>query len=559
MTKKWLWTLAACVGGMCVMPSHAMINERLFSNSFDIPADLPANDGEAARFLTQATFGPTPAEIARLRQIGYSQWIREQLNIPATLVRPYMEQVNAALVAANQGGVSHNQRLDRWFHTALYAPDQLRQRMAFALSQIVVISDQNGTLGGEPIQVSHYWDLLALFGLDSYRNVLQGVTLNPSMGKYLSHFRNRKASSDGTRQPDENYAREVMQLFTIGLVERNLDFSPILIGGQPVPTYDQDDISALAKVFTGFNYNNATSISNGTNNYLPMTCIQAEHDVTAKTLFTPPIPIAAGQACLNEVSYVLDVLSLHPNVAPFIARQLIQRFTSSTPSAAYIQRVAQKYNDNGQGERADLGAVIMQILLDPEARGAPGPNSGKPREPLLKLTAMWRAWGAQSPAADVYGNIPMGMTNPTGTYGQRPLGADSVFNFYQPDYSQPGAVADAGLYSPEFQILNESTVTSTANSLWTYSFNSWIGMTSPPTNRPLLDLAPLTGLGTGNAAYAAMVEEANRRMLYGTMSSTMRDALYNAVRLMDGNVSTSERARSIIYLVAISPEYAIQR
>ncbi len=557
MTKQWLLTLALCAGAVGAQNAHGLTNERLFDHDFEIPTDLPANDAEAARFLTQATFGPTVADIAHLRQVGYSRWIKQQFHIPGTFVHPYMEQVHAAMQAATpQQSVGHNQRLDRWFHTAMTAPDQLRQRMAFALSQILVISDQNGTLGGEPRQVSHYYDILALFGLDSYRNLLQNVTLNPSMGKYLSHFRNRKASADGTRQPDENYAREVMQLFTIGLVERNLDFSPILIGGQPVPTYNQNDITNLAKVFTGFNYNNATSIGNGTNNHLPMTCIQGEHDVTAKQIFDPPIPIAAGQQCLNEVSYVLDVLSLHDNLAPFVARQLIQRFTSSSPSPAYIQRVAQKYNDNGRGERADLGAVITQILLDPEARNAPTPNSGKPREPLLKLTAMWRAWNAQPPAADAFGNIPMGMTNPTGTYGQRPLGADSVFNFYEPDYSQPGVVADAGLYSPEFQILNESSITTTGNSLYTYSFNSWIGMSNPPNNRPLLDLSPLTSLGSN---YGAMVDEVNRRMLYGSMSATTRTSLINAVTFMDGNVSASERARSIIYLVALSPEYAIQR
>ncbi|MBN8480540.1 MAG: DUF1800 domain-containing protein [Xanthomonadales bacterium] len=557
MTKRWLSALALCAGVAWVPCAHALLNEHLFDSGFEAITDLPASDAEAARFLTQATFGPTPEQIARVRQVGYSGWIREQLLTPPTLARPYMEAVHAAMQAATpQQSVSHNQRLDRWFHTAVTAPDQLRQRMAYALSQILVISDQNGTLAGEPIQVSHYQDLLILFGVDSYRNLLQNVTLNPSMGKYLSHFRNRKASADGSRQPDENYAREVMQLFTIGLVERNLDFSPILVGGQPVPTYEQNDISNLARVFTGFNYNNATSIGNGTNTYLPMTCIQSEHDVTAKQIFTPPIPIAANQACLDEVSYVLDVLSLHDNVAPFVARQLIQRFTSSTPSAAYIQRVAQKYNNNGYGERADLGAVIRQILLDPEARAAPGPNSGKPREPLLKLTAMWRAWTPQLPAADAFGNIPMGMTSPTGTYGQRPLGADTVFNFYQPDYIQPGVIATAGLYSPEYQILNESTITSTGNSLYTYSFNSWIGMSSPPTNRPLLDLSPLTSLGTN---YAGMVDEANRRMLYGSMSAGMRTTLINAVTFMDSSVSASERARSIIYLVALSPEYAVQR
>lgn len=557
MTNRWLSVLALCVGCAWVLPSHALINERLFRNSFDTPSDLPADDAAAARFLTQATFGPTPVEIARLRQMGYSAWIREQLNIPTTRVLPYMVQVNANLQALTPPqSVSHNQRIDRWFHTAVYGRDQLRQRMAFALSQIVVISDQNASLSGEPIQVSFYADLLADFGLDSYRNLLQAVTLNPSMGKYLSHFRNRKASADGLRQPDENYGREVMQLFTIGLLERNLDFSPMLVGGQPVPTYEQNDVSALAKVFTGFNYADSTNIGNGTNNYLAMRCHQAEHDVTAKNVFTPPITIAANQVCLDEVSGVLDLLSVHPNVAPFISRQLIQRFTSSSPSPEYIQRVAQKYNNNGFGQRADLGAVITQILLDPEARSAPTANSGKAREPLLKLTALWRAWEPQSPPADAYGNIPMGTTSPTGTFGQRPLGADTVFNFFQPDYRQPGALSDAGLYAPEFQILNESTIVSTANRLHQYGYDSYIGMGSPPNNRPLLNIAPLTSLGSN---YAGMVEEVNRRMLYGTMSATTRTALTNAVTFMDGGTSTSQRARSIIYLVALSPEYAIQR
>ena len=391
--------------------------------------------------------------------------------------------------------------------------------------------------------------------LGSYRDLLDEVTCNPSMGKYLSHFRNRKASTDGLRQPDENYAREVMQLFTVGLIERNLDFSPILQGGQPIPTYNQSTVTNYAKVFTGFNYNNATSISNGTNTYLRMTCIETEHDVSAKTL-VGDTTIPAGQSCPTDVDDGIDLLFAHPNIAPFISRQLIQRFTSSTPSPGYIQRVAQKFVDNGSGERGDLGAVIRQILMDPEARSAPTATSGKPREPLLKLTAIWRAWDAQMPAVDAYGNTPMGMTNPSGTYGQRPLGADSVFNFFEPDYQQPGQLADAGLFSPEYQTLNETTITLTTNSLYTYSFNSYVGMSNPPTNRPLLNLAALTAFGSD---YAGMVDEVNRRMLHGTMSTTTRTSLINAITFMDGNVSVAERARSIIYLVALSPEYAVQR
>jgi uncharacterized protein (DUF1800 family) len=554
MNRILLLGMLLCAGLVGARDAHALLHDPLFGSSFESPTDLPASDAEAARFLTQATYGPTVAEIARLRTIGYSEWFRQEFNKPATTVRPYMEAVNNARLADGQGGVSHNNRLDRWFHTAATGTDQLRQRAAFALSQILVISDQNSTLSGESIQVSEYWDILARNAFGNYRELLDEVTWNPSMGKYLSHFRNRKASADGLRQPDENYAREVMQLFTIGLIERNLDFTPILSGGQPVATYNQSVVTNYAKVFTGFNYNNATSISNGTNTYLRMTCIETEHDTTVKTV-VGDVTIPAGQNCPTDVDDGIDLLFAHPNVAPFISRQLIQRFTSSSPSAAYIQRVAQKFVNNGYGERGDLSAVMRQVLMDPEARNAPTTNSGKPREPLLKLTAMWRAWDAQMPAADSYGNVPMGMTNPSGTFGQRPLGADTVFNFYGPDYQQPGTIANAGLYSPEFQTLDESTLTSMSNSYYTYSWNSYVGMSSPPSNRPLLNLAPLVALAGDPDA---MVAEVNKRMMYGSMSAAMQDVLRNMLIFMDG-ASATDKARTVVYVTALSPEYAVQR
>ncbi|MEZ5523241.1 MAG: DUF1800 family protein [Dokdonella sp.] len=554
MNRTVLIGLVVCAGLLGVRDANALLHDPIFGASFEAPTDLPANDAEAARFLTQATYGPTVAEIARLRAIGYSEWLRQEFNKPATAARPYMEAVNDARLADGQSGVSHNNRLDRWFHTAATGSDQLRQRAAFALSQILVISDQNSTLGGEPIQVSEYWDILARNAFGNYRELLDEVTWNPSMGKYLSHFRNRKASADGLRQPDENYAREVMQLFTIGLIERNLDFTPILSGGQPIPTYNQNVVTDYAKVFTGFNYNNATTISNGTNTYLRMTCIETEHDTTLKTVIGGST-IPAGQDCPTDVDDGLDLLFAHPNIAPFISRQLIQRFTSSSPSPAYIQRVAQKFLNNGFGERGDLSAVVRQVLMDPEARNAPTTNSGKPREPMLKLTAMWRAWDAQMPAADAYGNIPMGMTNPSGTFGQRPLGADTVFNFFEPDYQLPGAIANAGLYSPEFQTLNESTLTSASNSYYTYSWNSYVGMSSPPSNRPLLNLAPLVALASDPTA---MVAEVNKRMMYGSMSSNMQSVLRNMLIFMDG-ASATDKARTLVYVTALSPEYAVQR
>lgn len=527
----------------------------LFKAGFEAPTDVPATDAEAARFLTQATFGPNAADIARVRAIGYSAWIHQQMNqVPMTAARPHMETVSAAMTAAGTGdSIGQNQRMSRWFHTAATGQDQLRQKTAYALSQIFVISDTNGSISGEPIQMSEYWDLLARNAFGYYRTLLDEVTYNPSMGKFLSHFRNRKAGTG--REPDENYAREVMQLFSIGTVERNLDYSPMLQAGQPIPTYDQAVIGNYAKVFTGFAYANAgTNLFGGTNTYLPMSCVATEHDTTLKTV-VGGTTIPAGQTCANDVRDGLNLLASHPNVGPFIARQLIQRFTTSNPSPAYITRVAQKFNNNGDNERGDLNAVITQILLDPEARAANPPATfGKIREPLLRLTAVLRAWDFQLPAATQYGEIRMGMTNPTGSYAQRPLGAPTVFNFYEPDYQHPGALADANLYAPEMQIINEGTTYSISNSLADYTFRYYVGMTNPPTDRPLINVTALAALTTP----AAMVDEVDKRMFYGAMTANTRTTLVNMLSFMNG-ASASEKARSLLQIAAMSPEFATQR
>lgn len=551
LTSRCGAALACAV--LSVFAAGAAHARTFLKNGFDTPTDRPASDAEAARFLTQATFGPNAADIAEVRLLGYSGWIDRQMNLIAmTAARPHMEAIAAAMVGTNDS-IGQNQRMSRWFHTAATGPDQLRQRAAYALSQIFVISD-NGTLSGEPIQMSEYWDLLARNAFGPYRTLLDEVTYSPSMGKYLSHFRNRKAGTG--REPDENYAREVMQLFSIGLYERNIDGSYLLNGGQLVPTYDQSTITNYAKVFTGFAYNNAgTNIFGGTNTYLPMSCVASEHDVSAKTL-VGNTAIPAGQSCANDVRDGLNLLASHANTAPFIARQLIQRFTTSTPSAAYITRVAQKFNNNGDGERGDLGAVIRQVLLDPEARNNTPPASfGKVREPLLRLTAVLRAWPFQLPAPTTYGEIRMGMTNPTASYAQRPLGAPTVFNFYEPDYQPPGPLTDAGQYSPEMQIINETTTYSISNSLEDYTFQYYVGMPSPPTDRPLIDVSALAAL---SASPAAMVEEVNQKMLYGSMSSSMRSTLTSMLSFMNG-ATASEKARSLLQITAMSPEFATQR
>lgn len=540
--------------------TSAAIYDTVFRASFEelAPGDAPANDAEAARFLTQATFGPTTTEIATVRNLGYQLWLDRQLSMPLTAARPHMEALFVAIGTPPPLNQDLNQtdRIDRFFHTAAYGPDQLRQRMAWALSQIFVVSDVNGAISNDIIQMSEYWDLLARGGFGNYRILLNDVTFSPTMGKYLSHFRNRRAA--GTRLPDENYAREVMQLFSVGLIERNLDFSPILLGGQPVPTYDQTTVSEMAKLFTGFNYSNATTIFNGSNappfGYMPMTCIQAEHDVTAKTVLSDVV-LPAGQVCGTDVGLMLNVIHLHPNVAPFISRQLIQRFVTSTPSAAYIGRVAAVFENNGSNERGDLGAVIRAILLDADARNVnPPADLGKLREPLLRLTALWRAWDVVAPppaAGQPALRIPM--SSGARGFGQAPLRAPTVFNFYLPDFQQPGPIAAAGLFSPEFQITNESTAWLVGNTLYNFSWLGYVGQGGVQ-NRAWVDLGPLAGA----ADNAAMIELANQRMLYGSMTTTTRNALSTMLTAL-GAASAIDKARSVAYVTALSPEFATQR
>jgi uncharacterized protein (DUF1800 family) len=567
--------------------ASAETHDVIFRYGVDPAADAPASDAEAARFLTQATFGPSTGSVAQLRALGYSEWMEQQLGAGTTVGRPYVEQVVAALTAGGQN-ISQTQRVDRWLWAAAYAPDQLRQRMAWALSQIFVVSDQSSGISNDIIPMSEYQDLLARDAFGSYRGLLGDVTWSPTMGRYLNNYHNQKPSA--TTQPDENYAREVMQLFSIGLIERNLDFSPLLSSGNPVPTYDQTTITHTAKVFTGFTYADAPTnppnfYGGGITNagtYDPMACWGLElfpydssnmrHDITGDdgTLNTPKtvvggLTIPAGQTCALDVNDELDILAAHANVAPFISRQLIQRFVTSNPSPEYIARVATIFNDNGAAdhERGDLGAVIKAILMDDEARTASSdPSYGKLREPMLRITAMWRAFDAQPQAPDMYGQIKMSAGNSfIGSIGQRPLGSPTVFNFYDPDFQQPGQFANANLYSPEFEITNETTTYTTGNVFYNYSRKAYVGMNLPPdnqtlpTDRPLLNLAALQA---ASASPQAMIDLVNQRMLYGSMSSTMQSTLFNTLTFMSG-ASSQELAWSLVYLVSLSPEFAAQR
>ena len=572
----WMRWMLLSIAAICC--SSALAYDTIYSGGFETVSDAPTSDAEAARFLTMATFGPNAADIDQLKRLGYSAWIEQQLSLPTTLQRPYVEQIDGNPRLPNPG---QNDRLQEWMRNAINAPDQLRQRMAWALSQIMVATFEQSKLAQDPVALAEYYDVLARdsagyfddngsYRAGTYETLLYDVTRSPAMGKMLTYLRNKAGNPVAGTLPDENYAREVMQLFSIGLILRNQDFTPILDGtGQPIPTYEQPTVAAYAQVFTGWSYTSGFNTNPyrthwSTADYLPMVCYQVNHDNSnSKTLLSytgdysdgsNAFVLPANNGCDNDLTQGLRLIARHPNVAPFISRQLIQRFTTSNPTPAYVGRVSQVFRNNGQGVRGDLGAVVRAILLDPEA-GYPTPALpapyvfGKMREPLLKLTAMYRYYHAAA-ANGLYALSPVAFSN----YGQIPLGAPSVFNFYQPDYQPPGELADAGLYGPEFQITNAGSLFSVANNLRLRS-NIYFG---DPSNTPADVAIDLRGLAALSGDPAALVAQVNHDLMYGAMSAHMQSTLTTMVDQLSA-ADPYIRVSGLLQVLLASPEFAIQK
>lgn len=520
--------------------------------------DIPATDVDAARFLTQATFGPTATEIARVRQIGYKRWIDEQIAATPTLVLPHMQQ----LVTNGVVTPTPQHRRNYWLWQAATANDQLRMRMAFALSEIFVVSDRETADSNATVnRIADYQDTLSRGAFGSYRALLEKVSVHPAMGYFLSHVGNRKADPRRNITPDENYGREVMQLFSIGLVKRNKDFSPQLdANGQTVPTYDEQVVSAMARVFTGWTYAGQTDAQFGRGDnasFAPMECHAAFHDDQAKTIFDG-IVVSEGNNCVASMGKTLDALANHANTAPFISRQLIQRFVTSNPSPAYVERVSNVWLTS----QGDLGKVIRAILLDTEAR-LPPPDAafGKAREPLVKLATLWRAFNARY-VPSAMGEVRFNFSNAgdlANSLQQESQRAPSVFNFFEPDYRLPAANGVQGLFAPEFQILTEATYLSMLNQ---HDSLVWGNAAAPPTattNAPYLDLVQLTTLAEAKD-HAAMVQQVNLLMFHGSLSSSTAQAMVGMLdRLATANETAVNRAKSLVLLAMASPEFAIQR
>jgi uncharacterized protein (DUF1800 family) len=508
--------------------------------------DPPASEAQAARFLTRSTFGPSHEDIHKLSVIGYTAWFDEQTRAATTVLRPTLEAWKNA-----GADVGQDDRLMLWWRNVVQRPDQLRQRMAFSLGEIFVISDVAGTLRDDPVGMGEYYDILARGAFGNYRTLLEQITKSPAMGKYLSMLKNQKADPANNIRPDENYAREIMQLFSIGLNELNPDGTEVLDGsGNPIPTYDQSVVEGFAATFTGWNYANATSWDWPDENYLPMEPWESYHETAAKTVLDGNV-ISAGQTAQQDLTMALDIIFNHPNVGPFMAHALIQRLVTSNPSPAYVGRVAAVFADDGTGVRGNLLAVLKAILLDPDAVNGPTNDPatfGKLREPLLRLTALWRAFHAVAPGGYIR------YSDPEEDFAEAPGRAPSVFNFFAPDYLPPGALHDAGIFAPEFQITTEAKITTTTNRFYGCTFDGWYGGTHD-LDKGWIVLNTELPLA---ADPVALVEDLNLLLMSGQMSPEMKTIVESMVTDTDP-ADPRQRVLEALYLITTSPEFSVQK
>jgi len=541
-------------------------------------ADEALTSTDAARFLTQSTFGPMGPEIDALtgkRQADLDAWITAQMALPASLhLDATDEDFRSYSALGDNPQYNQQNRQAAWWRIALTGRDQLRQRVAFALSQIFVVSDVNPTLANNPRALANYYDVLVRGAFGNARQLLEDVTLSPVMGLYLSSLRNAKATFDTSgRQltsPDENYAREIMQLFSVGLMELQPDGLPRLNEvGAPISTYDNRTISEMAKVFTGLGFYSAATVPNFRGepaNYLrPMMFYAGFHETAEKTIITGR-KIPGGQTPQQDLKDTLDTLFNHPNSGPFLVRQLIQRLITSNPSPGYVYRVAQVFANNGSGVRGDLGAVVRAILMDYEARSAALATTasyGKLKEPLLRTTAILRAFDGGA------NNGRFLFANPEVNLAQAALRATTVFNFFEPDFVQPGTLAAAGLVAPEYQIVTDTTAISTPNQLWNFIYAPRTGIAGTTTAANPAEGTLGVKLDAATLALArnprALVDRMNLILAGGALPRSVTDRFVTAITAMPNSTASAygstdlERVRSAIYLIATVPQGAVQK
>lgn len=540
---------------------------------------LLPNLNAASRFLAQASFGADYEAIEAMAQTSYKAWIEEQISMPFTFdhLQHTLDVTNAELqgVFDNNGDptdVEPEIRYwhDGWWKNVMESPNMLRARVAFALSEIFVVSEV-GVLDDEALGLANYYDMLCQNAFGNFRDLLLEVTLHPCMGRYLTSVNNPKSNPAINRFPDENYAREIMQLFTIGLYELNPDGTKkVDEASNFIPTYDNYDIFQLAKVFTGLTYGDAFLFGqNPASQYtftMPMEMYDTWHEPGPKQLVNGGMiedrnPVDG----MADIVDAIDHLANHPNVAPFIGTRLIQRLVKSNPSPAYVGRVSAVFNDNGSGVRGDLGAVVKAILLDPEARDCSQQDmddAGMLREPMIRYTHLSRAFNASSPN----GQYRNDMDEFYDRTGQRPLAAETVFNFFQTDFQPIGAIQQDGKVAPEFQILNSRTTIGYANKV-----HDWL------IDNDLMEWYRLYGDEDYNGdemeveldfqdevemmeqgQLEQVIERLNLIMLHGQMTDYTRTQIVNALADLPNSIAL-DKVRVAVFLIMISPDYAIFR
>ena len=554
----------------------------------------------AARFLIQAAFGPDqdspadgdeiPENVEEVMSIGFDAWITDQLARPAGYIQPWVDWVaeQSTLPGFDLHG---NWKQFSWWGRAMGSPklrpdaltmqlpDPLRQRVAFALSEIVVAGDRPEAFAGQQRGFAHFYDLMIEHAFGNYRDLLYDVAIHPVMGTYLSHLNNQKANPTANTYPDENFAREIMQLFSIGLWQLNQDGSRLLDAqDQPIPTYSNADITELARVFTGMTF--ADKNFPGTNGDFtqPMRMVDAYHDFGSKSILggqiipaRTPDPMNPGVEGLKDVSDAVDILFNHPSIAPFISKQLIQRTVTSNPSPDYISRVAAAFINNGSGVRGDMKAVVRAILLDAEARDPAMmdvPSFGKLREPFLRVVNFARAFNAYSDS----GHYALDQFNLD--HLQDPMNSPSVFNFFLPAHSPPGPITQSGLVAPEFQIINASTAITGPNYFWNAiegDLHRWGHGNSAYVVRlnSVVELAMVVPAAQINADVPAgpaldpdpLIRRLDLALTGGTLTPRQFQTIREAVlRISPGSWEWHrQRLRMAIYLIVTSADFNVLR
>ncbi len=541
---------------------------------------LDAKRIDAVRLLSQATFGANATLVDYVTEIGTEKWLNQQFNKPTTLLAPKVTEIYYTIFDTHlsEGGDSldfptrpNSNHVDyAWWENVMKGEDLLRQRMAYALSEILVISAESN-LGSYGLALSTYYDILVKNAFGNYRDILDEVTKSPAMGVYLSHLNNPKTNLEDNTFPDENYAREIMQLFSIGIYELNQDGSYKKdVAGNLIPTYNNEDIKEFAKIFTGYgigerrdgeeaNFTNSIYIADVT---VPMKMYDEFHEPGEKQLLNG-FTVEAGQTGEEDVTAALDHLFNHPNVAPFVCLRLIQHFVKSNPTPAYVNDVSAVFNDNGSGVRGDLQSVIKAILLHDEARACDwltNATQGKLREPILRYTTVARHFGGNSPYDGKYWNSSYSYVNDV---DQHPLHAATVFNFFSSDYAPNGDIAEADMVAPEFQIHNSRTSINYAN--WVYYWVEYEYLLACrsndlPEGTDNVTRTDLTQLYEYAKDPDALLDRLDVFLCHGQLSDRTRGIIKGTISEFPLTASgITSRVQLATYLILISPDYNVMK